>query len=65
MQAHEMELGKELADAAVEAGIQQIVFSSLENVDKITRGKKFAPHFTDKAKVEEYIRTLPVKSSFK
>ncbi|MBL3547240.1 NmrA/HSCARG family protein [Chryseobacterium sp. KMC2] len=61
---HEMELGKQLADAAVEAGVRHIVFSSLENVDKISMGKKFAPHFTDKAKVEEYIRTLPITSSF-
>jgi uncharacterized protein YbjT (DUF2867 family) len=61
---HEMELGKQLADAAVEAGVKQIVFSSLENVDKITEGKKFAPHFTDKAKIEQYIRTLPITSSF-
>lgn len=61
---HEVELGKQLADAAVEAGVQQIVFSSLENVEKITGGKKFAPHFTDKARVEEYIRALPVVSSF-
>lgn len=63
-QTHEFELGKELADAALEAGVEQVVFSSLENVDKITGGKKFAPHFTDKANVEAYIRSLPVKSAY-
>lgn len=63
-ETHEFELGKQLADAAVEAGVRHLVFSSLENVDQITNGKKFAPHFTDKAKVEAYIRTLPITSSF-
>lgn len=47
---HEAALGKELADAAVEAGVQHLVFSSLENVDQVTHGEKFAPHFSDKAK---------------
>lgn len=61
---HEAELGKQQADAAVEAGVQHIVYSGLEDVDKITGGEKWAPHFTDKAKVEEYIRTMPVVSSF-
>ena len=61
---HEAKLGMALADAAVEAGVEHLVFSSLENVDDITKGQKFAPHFTDKATIEAYIRTLPVRSSF-
>ncbi|MDW8848620.1 NmrA/HSCARG family protein [Flavobacterium sp. MMLR14_040] len=61
---HEFALGKDLADAALEAKVEHLIFSSLENVDKITSGKKFAPHFTDKANIEAYIRTLPIKSSF-
>lgn len=60
----EFTLGKQLADAAVDAGVGHIVFSTLENVDAITSGKKFAPHFTDKALVADYIRTLPIRHSF-
>ncbi|MFB6454104.1 NmrA/HSCARG family protein [Chitinophaga sp. Hz27] len=61
---HEYELGKQLADAAVTAKVPFVIFSSLENVDLRTNGKKSAPHFTDKAKTEAYIRSLPIKSAF-
>lgn len=60
----EVDLGKELADAAVAAGVRHIIYSSLENVDEISGGRHYAPHFTDKARVEAYIRALPVVSSF-
>ncbi len=61
---YEFDIGKDLADAAVEGGVQHVVFSTLENVDQITGGTKFAPHFTDKSRVEAYIRGLPIQSSF-
>jgi uncharacterized protein YbjT (DUF2867 family) len=60
----ELTLGRELADAVVAAGVEHVVFSGLENVEARTSGTKWAPHFTDKAKVEDYIRGLPLRSSF-
>lgn len=60
----EAPIGRQLADAAVEAGVGHIVFSTLENVDAISGGTKFAPHFTDKARVADYIRGLPIAHSF-
>ncbi|WP_337270901.1 NmrA/HSCARG family protein [Oryzifoliimicrobium ureilyticus] len=63
-ETYEFDIGRDLANAAVEAGVDHIVFSTLENVDEITGGAKFAPHFTDKARVAAYIQGLPVRSSF-
>jgi uncharacterized protein YbjT (DUF2867 family) len=60
----EFTLGQELANAAVAAGVEHVVFSGLENVEARTGGTKWAPHFTDKARVEAYIRSLPIRSSF-
>lgn len=60
----EFALGRELANAAHVAGVHHIVWSGLENVDVRTGGTKWAPHFTEKALVEEYIRALPLRSSF-
>jgi nucleoside-diphosphate-sugar epimerase len=60
----EFTLGQELANAAVAAGVEHVVFSGLENVEARTGGTKWAPHFTDRARVESYIRSLPIRSSF-
>jgi len=60
----EFNLGVELANAAQAAGVEHVVFSSLENVEAITGGAKWAPHFTDKARIEAHIRGLPLRSSF-
>src|SRR5262249_47792384 len=61
---YEFTLGREQADAALAAGVQHVVFSSLENVEKRTAGSKWVPNFTCKAQVEDYIRGLPIDSSF-
>lgn len=60
----EFPLGCEMVDAAVEAGVKHIVFSTLANVEKITGGKKWAPHFTDKANIADYIRSQPIAHTF-
>ncbi len=60
----EFELGREQTEAALAADVQHVVFSSLENVEKRTAGRKWAPNFTSKALVEEYIRSFPINSSF-
>ncbi|WZH38972.1 MAG: NmrA/HSCARG family protein [Microbacterium enclense] len=60
----EFELGRQLADAAVDAGVSHLVFSTLENVDERSGHTLFAPHFTDKALVADHIRRLPVDHTF-
>lgn len=56
---------KQIADAAVAKGVTHIIFSTLPAVSKISGGKyKAVTPFDAKALGEEYIRSLPVKSSF-
>ena len=61
----ELANGKAMADAAVAAGAQYFIFSTLPHVAKITDGKIMAAaHFDLKAEVEAYVRGLPIKSAF-
>ncbi|MCJ1377824.1 hypothetical protein MMC17_000920 [Xylographa soralifera] len=57
--------GKTIADVAVEKGAEYIIFSTLPPVKEISGGKytKITP-FDAKAKAEQYIRGLPIKSAF-
>jgi uncharacterized protein YbjT (DUF2867 family) len=62
---HEVNHGRALADAAVAAKVPYYIYSTLPNAGKISGGKlKNMGHFDGKEEVEEYIRTLPIKSAF-
>jgi len=61
----EFNVGKTIADAAVESGVNYFIFSTLPSPLEFTKGKytKVTP-FDAKAKIEQYVRTLPIKSAF-
>lgn len=57
--------GKNVADAAKEAGVQHLIYSSLLNVTEASGGRlKNVPHFDLKAQVEQYIRSTGVPCTF-
>nr|POE47129.1 nmra-like family domain-containing protein 1 [Quercus suber] len=57
--------GKAIADVAVEQGVEYVIFSTLPFVKEISGGKYTkVVHFDSKARVERYIRGLPIKSAF-
>ncbi|KAG8527755.1 uncharacterized protein KY384_007909 [Bacidia gigantensis] len=57
--------GKTIADVTVERGIEYIIFSTLPSISDISGGKYTKSiHFDAKAKVEQYIRSLSIKSAF-
>lgn len=65
--AREVEFGhaKAIADVAVEKGVEYIIFSTLPGISDISGGKytRVFP-FDAKAKAEQYIRGLPIRSAF-
>ncbi|KAK4041234.1 putative family transcriptional regulator protein [Parachaetomium inaequale] len=61
----EFENGKNVADAARDAGVQHIVFSSLINVTDASNGRlPHVAHFDSKAKIEAYIRSQGTPATF-
>ncbi|KNB19510.1 hypothetical protein FOXG_16773 [Fusarium oxysporum f. sp. lycopersici 4287] len=61
----EIQQGKNIVDAAKEAGVSYFIFSSLLDVKKLTNGKlPHVYHLDGKARIEEYAREGGVPSSF-
>ncbi|PGH02023.1 hypothetical protein AJ80_08917 [Polytolypa hystricis UAMH7299] len=62
---HEIQQGKNIADAAKDAGVRHLIWSSLLNITTLSKGKldKVA-HFDSKADVEEYIREIEIPATF-
>ncbi|KKA29165.1 hypothetical protein TD95_004030 [Thielaviopsis punctulata] len=58
-------IGKNMADAAKETGVQHYIWSSLKNVTELSNGSLTnVHHFDSKAIVEQYIRSLNIPATF-
>ncbi|CAN9110883.1 unnamed protein product [Alternaria alternata] len=63
--AHEVQQGRNLTDACIEAKVPHLLWSSLPRVSKITGGRLAnLHHFDSKAMVEEYINEAGQPASF-
>ncbi|XP_035683387.1 nmrA-like family domain-containing protein 1 isoform X2 [Branchiostoma floridae] len=61
-QEREIKQGKAIADAAKAAGVLHVVFSGLENVQKIAGFP--CPHFDAKGQIEEYMTSIELPVTF-
>ncbi|KIM97928.1 hypothetical protein OIDMADRAFT_182281 [Oidiodendron maius Zn] len=61
----EIAQGKAIADAAKEAGVQHLIWSSLLNVTELSKGVlSKVKHFDSKAAVEDYIRASGISATY-
>lgn len=49
-----------VADIAKHLGLKHVVYSGLENVERLSGGKLKVPHFDGKGEVEEYFWSIGV-----
>jgi uncharacterized protein YbjT (DUF2867 family) len=61
--ADEIAQGKNAIDAAKAAGIEHFIWSTLPDVESISKGEFEVPHFTGKAKVDELVKSAGFKYS--
>lgn len=54
--ANELKQALDAVDAAKQAGVKHVIWSTLPDVETIGHGEFHVPHFTDKAKVERLVR---------
>lgn len=57
----EQEVSKIVIDACKKAGVQHVVYSDLENTEKLSGGKFKVPHFTHKALAADYAEAQDFK----
>jgi uncharacterized protein YbjT (DUF2867 family) len=59
----EIAQGKNAIEAAKATGVQHFIWSTLPNVEKISKAEFEVPHFTDKAKVDDLVKSAGFKYS--
>lgn len=61
----EIQQGKNLADAAKEAGVKHFIWSTLKDINKVTNGVlPNVLHFDGKAAVDDYIKSIDLPASY-
>lgn len=62
--AAEYQQGTNVVDAAKEAGVQHVVLSTLEDVERISGGQLHSWHFTAKGRIERYAKEQGIPFTF-